>query len=450
LDDGTYRFEEWRTSREQRLLVMRGEMRSAMPSDVAEQLQYMGAELELDRQGRVIAVSLQQARQFQGRHAAYLEPLKQLSRIDARYSGFTDSSLKRIGQLENIQELNLDSSRITDRGLQYLKPLKKLKSLNLSNLVRTQASRVSRRKRGEFSPGGLTDAGMVHLQQIPTLESLDIRLSQVTNRGLSHLLGLGALSHLALPEKVDDDGLALVSQIGSLNSLDVNSCFITDVGVTHLLKMQQLESLRIDATYIPVEALARLKTLPNLSSLAVTFGDVDNETLMVLKTFDSLTELECAFSGIGDLEVTHFSDMKRLRVVNLAGTEITDQALAHLKSLGQLEELILFSTQISDVGLAHLAELTELKTLNLGNTRITDAGLVYLKSLSKLEQLGLESNFKDVYHLQNGNPVLGELGVLTNLRRVVLDLSFAARRDIEKLGKALPKCKIEYSRTLAD
>ncbi|MEO1998944.1 MAG: hypothetical protein ABGZ17_27165, partial [Planctomycetaceae bacterium] len=450
LDDHRCLIEQWKTSEGQRLLVMQGEARAASPSDVIEQLRFLGAGLELNRQGEVTGASLHKAFGFQGRHAACFEQLKQLRKIDLSSSGFTDLGLIRIGRLDNLEVLNLSQTHITDHGIRHLKSLKKLRSLKLVDLTGPHRYRAPEIDYRESSAMGLTDAGMVHLKHIPTLESLDIRMSHVTNAGLTQLLELDSLSHLALPVQIDDDGLAVLAEIDSLKSLDLSSSFITDVGLRHLLKIKQLESLRFDATYITTKTLQRLNELPNLVSIAVRFTDVDDETLVALKSLEYLTELHCAFTSIGDAEIANLSDMRRLKSVNLAGTDITDAGMVHLKSLKQLEELVLFTTRISDLGLACLQDLMKLRTLNLSDTRITDRGLVYLKGLQDIEELELESNFNDVYHLQYGNPELGRLGVLKKLERLSLNLSYVARRDLEKLRKALPKCEIKLSPTLAD
>ena len=107
LDDHRCLIEQWRTSEGQRLLVMQGESRSASPSDVIEQLEFLGADLELNRQGEVTGVNLHKAYEFQGRHAAYFEQTKQLRKLDLSFSGFTDWGLMWIGQVDNLEVLKL-------------------------------------------------------------------------------------------------------------------------------------------------------------------------------------------------------------------------------------------------------------------------------------------------------------------------------------------------------
>ncbi len=75
--------------------------------------------------------------------------------------------------------LNLDGAKITDAGLKHLERLPSLRVLTLSD---TQVS----------------DAGLEHLKCLADLRLLDLRGTDVTDAGLQHLRGLPELSTLRL------------------------------------------------------------------------------------------------------------------------------------------------------------------------------------------------------------------------------------------------------------
>jgi len=450
LDDHRCRYEEWMTSGAQRKLVMQGEFRPANATVLAEQLRMLGGQLELGDQGKVIGVNLGRSQRFRDHHAGILSQLPYLTKVDLQSCSISDRSLYLMGELDNLQVLDLSSTYVSNGGMAYLKRMKNLKSLSLQRLLVTRKNYDDGLVYNDSRPTTLTDAGVAHLSHIKTLESLDLRMTDVTNAGLQHLVQLDSLSHVHLPEQIDDDGLVILSQMNSLRSLDIGSSFITDVGLRRLLKMTQLESLRFNATYVPTQELLRLNELPNLVSIGMIFNDVDERILETLKSLEHLTELHCAFTGIGDDAIAHISEMRRLKSVNLAGTKITDAGMVHLRSLKDLEELVLFSTAISDAGLMCVQDLVQMRSLILSDTRITDGGLIHIRGLRNLEQLDLNSNFHDAFHYRNGNPELGRLGVLKKLKLLELNLAFASKRDIEKLRKSLPDCEINANKKFLD
>lgn len=69
----------------------------------------------------------------------------------------TDAGLQRIARLGWLQELNLSSCDLTDRGLMWLKDLKNLRVLNLSYCNR------------------LSEAGLKHLRALESLQFLDLQ-----------------------------------------------------------------------------------------------------------------------------------------------------------------------------------------------------------------------------------------------------------------------------------
>jgi hypothetical protein len=67
---------------------------------------------------------------------AWLEDLKELRVLRLNFcSHVHDGGMEYIGKLTNLEELYLDQTIVTDRGLQELKGLKKLKKISLSGTL---------------------------------------------------------------------------------------------------------------------------------------------------------------------------------------------------------------------------------------------------------------------------------------------------------------------------
>lgn len=113
-----------------------------------------------------------------------------------RYLGMSsseigDRGLAAFAKLPGLEGLTLQGNNITDAGLAALAGHPRLKSL----WVGGQHDRPSR----------ITNAGVQHLAQIPTLETLDLQNTQVTVEGLKPLQDLPALKQLYLSGSQADD-----------------------------------------------------------------------------------------------------------------------------------------------------------------------------------------------------------------------------------------------------
>ena len=109
----------------------------------------------------------------------------------------------------------------------------------------------------------------------------------------------------------------------------------------------------------------------------------------------------------------HVKGLTNLQLLFLPD-QITDAGMEHLKNLTNVTNLGLEGTQVTDAGLEHLKGLTNLSfLLGLSGTKITDAGLEHLKGLKKLKYVSLQN-------------------------------TKVSQEGVDKLKKALPKCKIDY------
>ena len=90
-------------------------------------------------------------------------------RIDlCRPSGCSDAALSYLGEIEELESLDMASAPITDAGLMHLRRLTRLSKLTLCDT-------------------DVTDAGLEHVKPLKSLRSLDLRRTKVTDEGVSGL-----------------------------------------------------------------------------------------------------------------------------------------------------------------------------------------------------------------------------------------------------------------------
>ncbi len=146
----------------------------------------------------------------------------------------------------SVECLWLNSTEVTDAGLENLKGLSQLRFLSLKD------TRV-------------TDAGLEHLKGLSELQELVLDGTQVTGAGLEHLKGLSQLWGLYLGgTHVTDAGLKHLKGLNQIVFLSLQSTPVTDAGLEHLKRLSQLQFLTLTDTRVTDNGIRRLqKVLPN-------------------------------------------------------------------------------------------------------------------------------------------------------------------------------------------
>ena len=158
-----------------------------------------------------------------------------------------DAILGKIDGMEQIEELYLDNSRVTNSGLARLRGLKHLKFLDLNG---TQ----------------VTDDGLAHLAGLRELNYLRLSGTQVTDDGLAHLAGLRELRSLLLDgTRVTDAGLAHLAGQDQLIKLSLDRTQVGDGGLERLKSNERLISVSLSGTHVSPAGIAKLKeNMPKL------------------------------------------------------------------------------------------------------------------------------------------------------------------------------------------
>jgi len=152
-----------------------------------------------------------------------------------------------IGQLRELETLDLSRTNVTDDDLRPLGGLPKLRELKLWG-------------------ARLDGSGLKHLSGLEGLERLDMGDTKVTDESLRHLTELGNLHHLVLVRAlVGDAGLEHVAQMGGLRSLKLTGTKVTDEGLRSLRRLGDLRGLTLDDTAITDAGLKYLAESPRFA-----------------------------------------------------------------------------------------------------------------------------------------------------------------------------------------
>jgi len=108
----------------------------------------------------------------------------------------------------------------------------------------------------------ITDADLVHLEVLTTLEDLRLGRTQVSDAGMVHLKCLTALRGLELDHtQISDAGLEHLKGLRKLRYLDLQDTRITDAGLEHLKGLSELYSIDLCQTDVTYEGAKKFEKL---------------------------------------------------------------------------------------------------------------------------------------------------------------------------------------------
>jgi cellulose synthase/poly-beta-1,6-N-acetylglucosamine synthase-like glycosyltransferase/Leucine-rich repeat (LRR) protein len=368
-----------------------------------------------------------------------LSHLRNLTALEYLYLGSTDvTSLADLGELTNLNTIELSETRVDDAGLAGLGAFPKLETLILSktkvlgpglaglknamqlSTLKLNETRINdaalagllelpKLTRLEVSSTRITDATLVRITRAKRLvygphvtgdgtlaerlNYLDIYGTNVTGDGIRRLGALTGLRELyAGGTGADDASIAALGELGDLFRLDLQGTRITDASLETIGKFKNLNSLNLSGTAVTGSTLSKLSGIEELRTLNLAGTGTSNETLDTITQFlvravDSngsgggfawLNKLILTDTEISDAGLKNLSRLKHLFALHLDGTKVGDKGLEQIALLPDLQDLWLDRTGVSDTGLAGLSNSHKLRTLSLKRTEITDEALTQI------------------------------------------------------------------------
>ncbi|MEN6308095.1 MAG: M56 family metallopeptidase [Anaerohalosphaeraceae bacterium] len=186
----------------------------------------------------------------------------------------SDESIRYISTMKNLKTLTLAKEQCTEKGLQYLSALDSLATLKLLGF--------------EIGPEG---AG--YLAKIKNLKSLAINRA-ISDQAMEQLKNMNWLTQLTLQlglqhsgNKLTDAGLLSLNEMKSLESVSIYYGSFTDEGLKQLSGLWNLKRLEMPNTTLSEEAYQYLrKVLPHLEGMEFrNFGSMRDkiEEVKILK-----------------------------------------------------------------------------------------------------------------------------------------------------------------------
>jgi hypothetical protein len=205
--------------------------------------------------------------------------------------------------------------------------------------------------------------------------------------------------------------------------------FITPV----TLNIHRQSSIKDDC----LSHLAALPFIESASFVDVSFRDSDLAHLKHLTNLRALGLHGVALSGAKAPSSFEFlQHLRRLEMLGLDSPTFRDSDVTYLRGAVNLRFLTLYNSAVGDDGLAQLQHLKKLEMLGVSGTQVTDRGMTYLSSLPKLRYLSAND-------LNISDAAFESFTKMTALRNLELHNTKFSREGIEKLRKAMPKCRIK-------
>jgi hypothetical protein len=165
------------------------------------------AYLNVHPQGECVLLKAEEGVEIAKHSFGALRFLTHLRGILASDSTFDDTGLEAVGQIPTLRHIELAGTKVTDRGVAFLRSAVELDSLGLSD---TQ----------------IGDAGVLAIASLPGLGSLGLGRTRISDSCMPSLLTMRALRELDLSgTEITDrsiDALARMTWLRSLDLIDTN------------------------------------------------------------------------------------------------------------------------------------------------------------------------------------------------------------------------------------
>lgn len=242
---------------------------------------------------------------------AELKAFKHLTRI-VTYGCPIDEDvlLKALAEMPQLEELQLNESKISNKGLEALARLKNLKKLGLRGTK-------------------ITDAGIPALAAFEKLEHLELGVNlQITDKGAPAIAKLKSLRYLDLHlTRVLDEGMKSIATMDHLRGLYFMNTRSTAKGLKALGALKDLERFQIDGHAVNPDTVAAVVGMKKLKYLNLNIAHSDK-------------------TSAGDAEFKELGALKDIEELRVLGWQITDASLPVIRGFANLRFIDLTYTKI--------------------------------------------------------------------------------------------------------
>ncbi|HXY34650.1 MAG TPA: protein kinase [Planctomycetaceae bacterium] len=293
---------------------------------------------------------------------ANFKDCKELRELYLEGDEVTDSGLAIFKDC-NLTAFGLASTNVTDRGLAYFKNCKNLESLSLRFMAQVsdaglaQFQDCTKLKFVDLYATKITDSGLAHLSRCVNLEELNVAFGsqKVSDASMRHIGTMRRLKKLWLGgNPVTNAGLVYLEGLTQLESLDLGGTRVHGPGLEHLRSLVALKDLQLGGLGLMDSDLVRLRSLTALERLGLDGTRVSGPGLANLKGMNQLRDIDLSNSRMTDPGLEQLKDFPQLQKLHLRGTLVANAGLRHLEGMTNLDELDLSDTKVTAPGVAAL------------------------------------------------------------------------------------------------
>lgn len=292
----------------------------------------------------------------------------------------------RIGEFKYLTDVTLVGAPIDDRLLGVLGELHDLECLELSMLPINGESlavlKSCRRLRKLYIHDcPLAPASLNHIAAVQGLEELLV--SEIAVGTALRGLDGSRLRELELPScNIDDSIATLLEHCPQLKSLDLTDNNVSDRVIAALSIARKLDYLNLSYTRITGANIDQLRDCP-LRGLTLTGSEIDDAGAASIGQLHSLEYIDIAVTKVTAAGLRHIVMLPRLERLDASNLALEPVEVASIEFSNSIRDLRLDETGVDDTCIDAFLRIRALQVLNLNDCPISDAGVVRLRAAVK-------------------------------------------------------------------
>ncbi len=230
---------------------------------------------------------------------------------------------EHLGQLTDLESLNVIATKANDEWITPLGKLEKLKTLRFTN------------------NGKLTDAGMEKLAGLKNLEAFSFVGTGITGAAYAKCTNWSKVTKVShRGSSIDDEGLQqLCGHLPNLESISLAHAKFTDAGAVHLAKLTKLKGLELGTKNATPKALACIAKLP-IESLQLGEGFDVPESIAMIQGLATLRRLTITnVKTFTDADIKQVATLTQLEHLELGKMDLPEERLPVLRSFAYLKSM---------------------------------------------------------------------------------------------------------------
>jgi len=310
---------------------------------------------------------------------------RKLQKFEIKSNLFSCDQISNWPHLQRLEELDVESVKLSDADLAIIGRMKGLKTLRIAS-------------------ARMTGDGLGHLARLPVLEELTLDRVHFSNSGSAISQGFASLKSLVVGSSPEfgDDAIACFGSPPQLEDVNFNRAPIGDRGLAQLLQSGKVRSLIINEGLMTDASFAQIANYKAPGWLVLSGMPLTDAGLKALagKEFPTLI---LDHTALTDQAFGVLTNIKGLEYVSLSDTKISGVGAGDLNGDPKLKHLDLSGVTLTQKGTQALAQV-QCSELDLSRTFIGDRELMVLAANDNLVELdvtgtavtlnGIEAFFK--------------------------------------------------------